>query len=276
MCSKDDKKETRLKDLESVYKLSIDTRNFETNQLINRKNFIMLFQGVLLAAVFQNQASKPVVGAIICICGIFVSAFQVMLSSGAKYWQEFWELKTEKIEEILKIEHGEDRFIALLSKGNNEKIDPCKECERKRRALYIWIALAVLLISCVLCINNQTTMAACLTVASIIIILVSELCLQCQNPETKEAPKPSEAEVTPQDMEKKILKGSTLNPAGLLIYRKYSVSKIPVYVGLTLVATWSALAIHSFGVDYYGIAKGHVIKSDNYREDTDSSYRKAP
>lgn len=93
MCSKDDKKETRLKDLESVYKLSIDTRNFEINQLINRNNFIMLFQGVLLAAVFQNQASKPVVEAIICICGIFVSAFQVMLSSGAKYWQEFWELR---------------------------------------------------------------------------------------------------------------------------------------------------------------------------------------
>jgi hypothetical protein len=49
----------KLSELKAVYKLAIETRNFEIHQLINRNNFFMLFQGVLLAAVFNNQASKP-------------------------------------------------------------------------------------------------------------------------------------------------------------------------------------------------------------------------
>ncbi|XDU54621.1 hypothetical protein AB3540_13055 [Acinetobacter nosocomialis] len=72
----EDKKETNEKysELKAVYKLAIDTRNFEIHQLINRNNFFMLFQGVLLAAVFSNQASKPFVEFVICFAGIFISA----------------------------------------------------------------------------------------------------------------------------------------------------------------------------------------------------------
>ena len=40
-----------ISELKAVYKLAIETRNFEIQQLINRNNFFMLFQGVLLAAV---------------------------------------------------------------------------------------------------------------------------------------------------------------------------------------------------------------------------------
>lgn len=71
--------------LKAVYKVCIETRNFEINQLIQRNNFFMLFQGVLLAAALQNQGSKPVVELIICLTGIFVSIYQLQMASGAKY-----------------------------------------------------------------------------------------------------------------------------------------------------------------------------------------------
>ena len=55
------KKYSKLKSLQRVYEISIETRNFEISQLTNRNNYYMLFQGVLLAAALSNQASKPIV-----------------------------------------------------------------------------------------------------------------------------------------------------------------------------------------------------------------------
>jgi hypothetical protein len=87
--------------LKAVYKVCIETRNFEINQLIQRNNFFMLFQGVLLAAALQNQGSKPAVELIICLTGIFVSIYQLQMASGAKYWQEWWESRLEEYEQKL-------------------------------------------------------------------------------------------------------------------------------------------------------------------------------
>jgi len=89
---------SELESLKAVYKICIETRNFEINQLIQRNNFFMLFQGVLLAAALQNQASKPFVEVIICIAGVFVSLYQLQMASGAKFWQEWWESRVDNYE----------------------------------------------------------------------------------------------------------------------------------------------------------------------------------
>ncbi|MEN8368423.1 hypothetical protein [Acinetobacter bereziniae] len=107
--------DTKLSELKAVYKLAIETRNFEIQQLINRNNFFMLFQGVLLAAVFSNQESKPFVEFIICLAGILISWHQVGVAAGAKYWQEWWELKTSEIEKELKENIGDENFIPLFN-----------------------------------------------------------------------------------------------------------------------------------------------------------------
>jgi hypothetical protein len=104
----------KFSDLKRVYELAITTRNFEITNLIHRNNFYMLFQGVLLAAVFSNQASKPYVEFIICLCGVIVSWFQIQVSAGAKYWQEYWEKKVDDIEEKLKVAVGSSDFIPLF------------------------------------------------------------------------------------------------------------------------------------------------------------------
>ena len=110
----------KLSELKAVYKLAIETRNFEIHQLINRNNFFMLFQGVLLAAVFNNQASKPFVEFVICFAGIFISWHQIGVAAGAKYWQEQWELKTSEIEERLKGVIGSETFIPLFNLDDQE------------------------------------------------------------------------------------------------------------------------------------------------------------
>lgn len=97
-----DLSKNELESLKAVYKICIETRNFEINQLIQRNNFFMLFQGVLLAAALQNQASKPFVEFAICICGVFVSGYQLQMASGAKFWQEWWESRVDHYEEKLR------------------------------------------------------------------------------------------------------------------------------------------------------------------------------
>ncbi|WP_213072761.1 hypothetical protein [Acinetobacter sp. ANC 5045] len=111
--NKDEELREEISELKSVYKLSIETRNFEISNLIHRNNFFMLFQGVLLGAVFSNQASKPYVEFIICLMGFFISWHQIKVAAGAKYWQEWWEVRTSDIEKKLK-----DKMVALSGKSD--------------------------------------------------------------------------------------------------------------------------------------------------------------
>lgn len=93
---------SKLESIKAVYEICIETRNFEINQLIQRNNFFMLFQGVLLAAALQNQASKPIVEVVICLAGVFVSMYQLQMACGAKFWQEWWESRVEHYEKKLR------------------------------------------------------------------------------------------------------------------------------------------------------------------------------
>lgn len=129
----------KIKDLKNVYELAIESRNFEISQLIQRNNFIMLFQGVLLASVFQNQASKPYVEFTICFFGIIISWYQIKVAAGAKYWQEVWEIKLAKIEEKLKelitVNEGRE-FEILFSFAGDEEKEEVRKRLRKHKGLF--------------------------------------------------------------------------------------------------------------------------------------------
>lgn len=100
----------KIKAIKSLYKISIQTRNFEINQLIQRNNFFMLFQGVLLASILQAENSRPFIESVICATGFFISYYQMQMASGAKFWQEWWESRVERFEKLLckKIDGQED------------------------------------------------------------------------------------------------------------------------------------------------------------------------
>ncbi|MCR9703054.1 hypothetical protein NB574_09660 [Vibrio vulnificus] len=114
--NKETKSEKNVHSLKSLYGISVETRNFEINQLIQRNNFFMLFQGVLLAAVMQTEASKPYVEVIICFTGIMISFYQLQMASGAKYWQEWWESRVDHFENLLceNIKTSEERCVRWI------------------------------------------------------------------------------------------------------------------------------------------------------------------
>lgn len=88
--------------LSYLYKLCIETRNFEITQLVARNNFFMIFQGMLFAGLAQaSGTAPPIVCFIVCIVGVLVSCMQAFMASGAKYWQNHWEEKLEAIESKL-------------------------------------------------------------------------------------------------------------------------------------------------------------------------------
>lgn len=121
----------KLKALQRVYEISVNTRNFEITQLTNRNNYYMLFQGVLLAAVFSNQASKPLVEFLICLTGIGVSYNQIKVAAGAKFWQEYWEFQASEAEKALKqytLQHFPNyQFTDLFNLDSNEMKDKVRQ-----------------------------------------------------------------------------------------------------------------------------------------------------
>lgn len=87
--------------LKRLFKIALETRNFEISQLVQRNNFFMIFQGVLLAGLVQSSHAKPVVSFLVCIAGLAVSFYQIQMAAGAKFWQEYWEAALQQVEEEL-------------------------------------------------------------------------------------------------------------------------------------------------------------------------------
>jgi hypothetical protein len=158
--------------LKRLFQIALDTRNFEISQLVQRNNFFMIFQGVLLAGIVQSSHAKPVVSFLACLAGLAVSFYQVKMAAGAKFWQEYWEAALQKIEEDLvgHLKHQSDgrRLLFYLFHENTE-------------------------------IYNQ--------------------------------------------MVRNRISGKGLGLTNSLIMNRYSVSRVPIYVAIALVAVWSLLTL---------------------------------
>ena len=90
-----------LRGWKGIYELCVELRNFEISQLVQRNNFFMIFQGVLLAGVCQSAGQIPIVSFMICLAGLAVSILQAGMAAGAKYWQVHWEINTQKSEQVM-------------------------------------------------------------------------------------------------------------------------------------------------------------------------------
>ena len=137
---------SQLDALKAVYKVCVETRNFEIDQLIQRNNFFMLFQGVLLAAVLQTQASKPMVEVLVCLCGIAVSWYQTQMASGAKFWQEWWEGRVEHYERQLEAALGPsaDRGFHDLFAVPMDRVDAAVRARLRRSRAFPFSDLLIL------------------------------------------------------------------------------------------------------------------------------------
>jgi hypothetical protein len=95
------KQDQRVADLEAVYLKALELRDFEITQLVQRNNFFMVFQGVLLAGILQSEGNIPAVSAIVSTAGCLMSVAQYRMAAGAKFWQQRWETELSETEEAL-------------------------------------------------------------------------------------------------------------------------------------------------------------------------------
>lgn len=82
-----------------VYELALKQREFEIAQLTQRNNFFMIFQGVLIGGLVQSQGTAaPLINFMLCFTGMIISFFQIGMAGGAKYWQTRWEVAVKDME----------------------------------------------------------------------------------------------------------------------------------------------------------------------------------
>lgn len=91
--------------------LALRQRELEINQLTQRNNFFMVFQGVLFSGLIQSQgAAAPILTFFACVAGLIVSLSQFRVACGAKYWQIRWEQAVKSMEiymlEVLEGDHS--------------------------------------------------------------------------------------------------------------------------------------------------------------------------
>jgi hypothetical protein len=85
--------------------LDLRLREFEINQLTQRNNFFMIFQGVLIAGLIQSLGiAAPIITFCMAALGMAISVFQIGMAGGAKYWQSRWEASTRSSEIAIVLE----------------------------------------------------------------------------------------------------------------------------------------------------------------------------
>lgn len=124
--------------LKRIYEIAIETRNLEINQLLQRNNFFMIFQGVFFAGTIQSSHSLTFLSSILSLAGIVISWYQTKMASGAKFWQEYWEEELSKIEkslieELTKNHPNRNTFPQLFQNNTKKQIAQVKNRIKNKR-----------------------------------------------------------------------------------------------------------------------------------------------
>jgi hypothetical protein len=121
----------------AIYKLCIELRNFEISQLVQRNNFFMIFQGVLLAGICQSAGQIPIVSFLICLAGLGISLLQACMAAGAKYWQVHWEINTQRSEQAMTKITQYHRILRWQLTKRGISLDKELEAKLENRALLV-------------------------------------------------------------------------------------------------------------------------------------------
>lgn len=94
--------------------LDLRLREFEISQLTQRNNFFMIFQGVLIAGLVQSLGNAaPIISFCMSFLGFGISILQIGMAGGAKYWQARWEASTRSSEIAIVLELLEKDKLAV-------------------------------------------------------------------------------------------------------------------------------------------------------------------
>lgn len=201
-------------DLTQAFELTLRQREFEINQLTQRNNFFMIFQGVLIAGLIQSAGSAAaLVSFLVCVVGLVVSLFQVGMASGAKYWQMRWERATKTLELWLLEDLREHPHVSQFFTVDGTHLN----AEEKRRLAEV----------------NKTAARAKDPLTMV------DGAVRGANQE----------ELAAAAEKANWLQRLTDAPVDWAILRKPSVSRIPIYVGVALAIFWGSLVVNVVHID---------------------------
>ena len=209
-------KEKRLK---KVYEITVKTRNFEIAQLIQRNNFFMIFQGVLLACIITSKDTVPFVQFIISSAGFYIAYCQTKVAAGAKFWQEYWESEVYKAEEQLQNLY---QSTLLINEKNQNFQFFIPLFTKSKEQVYNQVSERLLKTS-----SKKITTMTTTTYPTLPVVKFNRFL-------------------------KILFSGESLKPnifsTNNLILEKPSVSKIPIHVGQCLIITWAILMLSCLGL----------------------------
>lgn len=103
--------------------LDLRLREFEINQLTQRNNFFMIFQGVMIGGLVQSQGmAAPLITFSMSMLGVAVSVLQIGMAGGAKYWQSRWEASTRSSEIAIVLELQKQNKLAVQTFTHDSKL----------------------------------------------------------------------------------------------------------------------------------------------------------
>ena len=113
--------------LDKALELALRQREFEINQLTQRNNFFMIFQGVLIAGLVQSGGSAAaVVSFALCLIGMFVSWAQICMAAGSKFWQIRWERASKTLEVRLLDELKDHKRVTQFFTADGNDLSPAE------------------------------------------------------------------------------------------------------------------------------------------------------
>lgn len=199
--------------------LDLHLREFEINQLTQRNNFFMIFQGVIIAGLVQSQGTAaPIINFGVALLGMSTSVLQIGMAGGAKYWQSRWEASTRSSEIEIVLELVRQRKLAVQTFTHNISLLTPDE----QRKIADWNAA-------------QTDPDEMITDGS---KLIQEKVMADINSK-------SDAET----IARRARRHADWWVRKLAIEPKWSVSRIPIWVGAVLFMFWFLIALHSLHID---------------------------
>ena len=86
-------------DAKELYKIAIDTRNFEINLFWQRSNYFLVLNTAIAIGTFSRV--HPEFQLPFAMFGIVTSCLWFRVNLGSKYWQVRWEHKVAELEKII-------------------------------------------------------------------------------------------------------------------------------------------------------------------------------
>jgi hypothetical protein len=121
-----------------LFKLVLDTRNFEITNFWQRCNYFLVLNTGLAIAFFNLKDKMEAFGPFVAALGVVVSWLWHRVALGSKFWQVHWEKKLTQVEDAFVAAGVLDRSLRLFNQPTHlvqEEVRVALKAERHRGVL---------------------------------------------------------------------------------------------------------------------------------------------